>query len=78
MKFSRPEYWSGLCIPSPGDLLNPGIQLGSPGWQADSLPAELPGKPEINEHFKIILSDPKTHVLSTLLTYLVSFLTKHL
>ena len=60
---------------SPRDLLNPGIKPGCPGLQADSLPAELPGKPEISEHFKIILSDPKTHVLSTLLTYLVSFLT---
>ena len=27
------------------DLPNPGIELGSPVLQADSLPAELPGKP---------------------------------
>ena len=27
------------------DLPDPGIKLGSPAWQADSLPAELPGKP---------------------------------
>ena len=39
------EYWSGKPIPSPGDLPNPGIELGSPTLQADSLPAELPGKP---------------------------------
>ena len=26
-------------------LPNPGIELGSPALQADSLPAELPGKP---------------------------------
>ena len=32
-------------IPSPGDLPNPGIEPGSPALQADSLPAELPGKP---------------------------------
>ena len=25
MEFSRPEYWSGLPFPSPGDLPNPGI-----------------------------------------------------
>ena len=25
------------------DLRNPGTKLGSPAWQADSLPAELPG-----------------------------------
>ena len=29
---------------SPGDLPGPGIQLGSPSLQVDSLPAELPGK----------------------------------
>ena len=27
------------------DLLNPGIELGSPALHADSLPAELPWKP---------------------------------
>ena len=35
------EYWSGQPIPSPEDLPNPGIKLGSPALQADSLPAEL-------------------------------------
>ena len=33
MGFSRHEYWSGLLCPSPGDLLDPGIQpvsLSSP------------------------------------------------
>ena len=44
-KFSRPEYWSGQPIPSPGHLPNPGIQLGSLALQADSLPTELSGKP---------------------------------
>ena len=43
--FSRQEYWSGLPFPPPGDLPNPGIKPGSPALQADSLPAELPGKP---------------------------------
>ena len=28
--FSRQEYWSGLPLPSPGDLPNPGIEPGSP------------------------------------------------
>jgi len=45
MEFSRPEYWNGLLFPSPGDLPNLGIEPGSPAWQADSLPAELTGKP---------------------------------
>ena len=26
MGFSRPEYWSGLLFPPPGDLSNPGIK----------------------------------------------------
>ena len=46
MKFSRPEYWSGLPFPSPGDLLNPGIEPRSPTLQADSLPAEPQRKPK--------------------------------
>ena len=28
MGFSRQEYWSGLPVPSPGDLPNPGIEPG--------------------------------------------------
>ena len=28
--FSRQEYWSGLPLPSPGDLPDPGIEPGSP------------------------------------------------
>ena len=35
MEFSRQEYWSGLLFPSPGDLPDPGIKLGSPALQAD-------------------------------------------
>ena len=35
--FSRQEYWSGLPLPSPGDLTDPGIKPGSPVLQADSL-----------------------------------------
>ena len=37
MGFSRQEYWSGLSLPSPGDLPNPGIEPGSPALQAGSL-----------------------------------------
>ena len=36
----------GLPFASPGDLPNPGIEPGSPAVQADSLPAELWGKPQ--------------------------------
>ena len=45
MGFSRQEYWSGLPFPSPGDLPDPGIELGSPAFQADALTSEPPGKP---------------------------------
>ena len=54
--FSRQEYWSGLLLPSPGDLPNPDIEPGSPALQADSLPSEPPGKLNkqlsINNHYK--------------------------
>ena len=42
---SRQEYWSGLTFPSPGNLLDPGIEPESPALQAGSLLTELPGKP---------------------------------
>ena len=45
MGFFRPEYWSGLLFPSPGDLPDPGIEPGSPALQVDSLPFEPAGKP---------------------------------
>ena len=40
IEFSRKEYWSGLPIPIPGDLLDPGIEPefpASPVLQTDSL-----------------------------------------
>ena len=36
----------GCQCPPPGDLPNPGIKQESLALQADSLPAELPGKPK--------------------------------
>ena len=36
VEFSRQEYWSGLPFPTPGDLLDPGIEPGSPALQTDS------------------------------------------
>ena len=41
--FSRQEYWSGLPFPSPGGLLDPGIEPRSPALQADALTSEPPG-----------------------------------
>ena len=47
MGFSRQEYWSGVSFPSPVDLPNPGVKPGSPTLQANSLPSESPGKPNV-------------------------------
>ena len=44
MGFSRQECWSGLPLPSPGDLPDPGIEPGLPALQADSLPSEPPSE----------------------------------
>ena len=38
------EYWNGLPLPSPGDLPDTGMELGSPALQSDSLPSELATK----------------------------------
>ena len=50
MEFSMPEHWSGQSLPSPGDLPNTGIEPQSPTLQADSLPAEVQGKPSNSEY----------------------------
>ena len=44
MGFSREENWSGVPLPSPRDLPDPGIELRPLALQADSLPSEPPGK----------------------------------
>ena len=51
MDCSPPGSWSGLPSPPPGDLSNPGIYPRSPALQADSLPAEPPGKPSSSKDF---------------------------
>ena len=61
MRFSREEYWSGLPFPSPGDLPNQWIELGSATLQADYLQSEPPGKPIIlvisdNKHITLYIS----------------------
>ena len=45
--FPRHEYRSGLPLPSPGDLPDPGVEPSSPALQADSIPSEPPGKPPV-------------------------------
>ena len=56
MGLPRQEYWSGLPFPSPGDLLDPGVNLGLLHllhWQVDSLPPSHQESPGIIEHQKI-------------------------
>ena len=48
---SRQEHWSGLSFSPPGDLPDPGVEttsLMSPALQADSLPLEPLGKPNVS------------------------------
>ena len=52
-----------VAIPPSGDLPDPGIEPGSPAWQADSLLSEPPGKPTHN-HTPIHIQ-PCTYTQST-------------
>ena len=45
MGFSRQDYWSELPFPSPGHLLNPGIEPAFPTLASGFFSTELPGKP---------------------------------
>ena len=44
MGFSRQEYWSGLPLPSPGDLPDLGTEPGSPALRTDALPSDTGSK----------------------------------
>ena len=46
MGFPRQEYWSGLPLPSPRDLPDPGIEPMSPALAGGFFATEPPGKPE--------------------------------
>ena len=55
MGFSRQEHWSGLPLPPPEDLPDPGIQPGAPALQADSLQTSalktrLPNNASLSAH----------------------------
>ena len=49
MGFPRQEYWSGLLLPSLGDLADPGMEPELPVLQADSLPSQPMGKSNNSE-----------------------------
>ena len=57
MGFSRQKYWSGLPFPSPGDLPDPGIESGSPAFQADCLPSEPPGRKRAHKSLAMIINE---------------------
>ena len=44
MGFPRQEYWSGLLLPSPGDLPDPGIKPESLALAGRFFTTETPGK----------------------------------
>ena len=48
MGFSSQKYWSGLPVPSPGDLPDPGMEPRSPTLRADALTSESRGMPGAN------------------------------
>ena len=76
MEFSRQEYWGRLPFPSPGDLPNPGMELGSPALYADSLPPKPPGKPDIPKHqAQLLKKNFKEQMISIL--YKVLLLLSH-
>ena len=51
MGFPRQEYWSELPFPSPGDLLDPGIEPRSPALEGKFFTTEPPGT--ANYNFKV-------------------------
>ena len=44
MGFSRQEYWSGLPLPPPGDLPDPGTETTSPALAGGFFTTEPPGR----------------------------------
>ena len=67
---SRQKCWSGLPVPSPGDLPEPGIEPMSPALRADSLPVSHQGSPTGDYTFvqTRITYSPKNELKCELLT----------
>ena len=65
--FPRQEHWSGLSLPSPGDLPNPGIEPTSPGshaLEADSLALCYLRIPNESESRSVLSESLQPHGLS--------------
>ena len=83
MGFSRQECWSGLPLPSPRDLPDPGIKPGSPTLQADTLLSEPPAKQPKYLAIKILLNSsihsivqntaPNSNKIGELFTYTIPY-----
>ena len=59
MGFPRQEYWSGLSLPPPGNLPDPGIRptsLVSPALAGGFFTVEPPGKPQTSVQDQAISS----------------------
>ena len=65
MGFLGQEYWSGLPFPTPGDLLDPGIEpkgFASPALSAGFFTTAMPGKaPLLNRYIYLLLYEQNTH-----------------
>ena len=62
MGFPRQEYSSGLPLPSPGNLPEPGIELVSPALADRFFTTEPPGKPMIHYIYKNSVFSDKENV----------------
>ena len=57
MALPRQEYWSGLPLPSPGGLPDPGMEPASPALHMDSLLLSHQGSPHWqSKHLEFPLS----------------------
>ena len=64
MGFPRQEYRSGLLLPSPGDLPDPGIKPVSPALVCGFFTTEPPGKPfNVSTSFSIWKLFHRGHIL---------------
>ena len=65
MEFSRQEYWSGLPIPSPGDLPDPGIKPGSSALKAEAFSLKQIIKCFEGDYILVLFHVCKTIALTT-------------